>query len=139
MHLTLNPDWLRTSMKLWREVVEGKIPTHDKLKVHLITQHADNLQNFVNVGKAWLTVLKSCTPASIDEDKADFEMLLDEIKLFVKRAESSLDEMQMLGTQEVLIDGVQEMLADPEIGPSIRKMLDSLRKNTERGPKCPVD
>ena len=109
-------------MKLWREVVEGKIPVRDKIKIHLIVHRASNLKNFVSTGKAWLTVLNSCTPAN-ETETADFEKFLDGVNGFVKWAEAGLAEMQMFGTQEMLIDGFQELLADPELGPSLLNKL----------------
>ena len=59
MNLDLDIQWLRTSMTLWRDVVEHKIPVRDDLKVHLMSHQADNLKNFIQIGQSWKTVLEN--------------------------------------------------------------------------------
>ena len=131
MNLDLDTQWLRTSMTLWRDVVEHKIPVHDNLKVHLMTRQADNLKNFIQVGQSWKTVLGSCEPTSA-QDQRDFDALITQVDEFVAWAKSSLTAIEDLGAHEVAVDQAQALLADPELGPAIRSLLESIRKNNPR-------
>lgn len=47
MKLELDPDWLRTSMTMWRDAVDMKIPVHDNFKVHFIERRGSLLEGFV--------------------------------------------------------------------------------------------
>jgi hypothetical protein len=134
MNLDLDTQWLRTSMELWREVVEHKIPVHDNLKVHLMSRQADNLKNFIQIGQSWKTVLGSCEPTST-QDQLDYDALITQVDEFVAWAKSSLKAIEDLGTHEVAVDQAQELLSDPELGPAIRSLLDSIRKNNPRDDK----
>ena len=131
MNLNLDPQWLHTSMRLWREVVEHKIPVHDNLKVHLMTRQADNLKNFIQIGQSWKIVLGSCEPTSA-QDQLDFDTLITQVDEFVAWAKSSLKAIEDLGAHEVAVDQAQELLSDPQLGPAIRNMLQSIRKNNPR-------
>ena len=115
-------------MMLWREVVELKIPVRDDLKVHLRSHRASNLANFIEVGKSWKTVLGSCKPTDV-QDQLEFDALVAEIDEFVAWATSNLDELKNLGQEEVLTDVAQDLLSDPEFGPAIRGLLDSIRQH----------
>ncbi len=134
MNLDLDTQWLRTSMKLWREVVEHKIPVHDNLKVHLMSRQADNLKNFIQIGQSWKTVLGSCKPTS-PQDEVEFEALMAEVKEFVGWAKAKLEAIEALGVEEMFTDAAQDLLSDPELGPAIRGMLKSIRKQDPEGDK----
>jgi hypothetical protein len=127
MNLNLDAQWLRTSMDLWREVVEMKLPIRDDLKVHLMSRRASTLANFIEVGKAWKTVLGSCKPTT-PQDQVEYEVLMAEVDEFVAWAKSNLDDLKAMGEQEVLTDTAQDLLSDPMFGPAIRSMLNSIRK-----------
>lgn len=134
MNLDLDTQWLRTSMTLWRDVVEHKIPVHDNLKVHLMSRQADSLKNFIQIGQSWKTVLGSCKPTG-PQDEIEFEALMAEVNEFVGWAKAKLAAIEELGVQEMFTDAAQDLLSDPELGPSIRGMLKSIRKQNPDGGK----
>jgi hypothetical protein len=133
MKLNLDTQWLRTSMELWREVVEMRVPVRDDLKVHLMSHRASNLANFIEVGKSWKTVLGSCTPTD-PQDQVEFEALITQIDAFVAWARLSLDELKVLGQEEAFTDTAQDLLSDHEFGSAIRDLLYAIRKqNPDNG------
>lgn len=134
MNLDLDPELLRTSMTLWRDVVEHKVPVHDNIKVNLMSRQADNLKNFIKVGQSWKTVLGSCKPTS-PQDEIEFEALMAEVNEFVSWAKEKLEAIAELGIQEAFIDKAQELLSDPDLGPSIRNLIKSIRKQAPEGGK----
>jgi len=123
MNLDLDTQWLRATMKLWCEVVEHKIPVHGDLNVHLMSRQADNLKNFIQIGQSRKTVLGSCKPTSPQ----------DEIEALMAKAK--LAAIEELGVEEMFTDAAQDLLSDPELGPTIRGMLKSIRKQDPKDDK----
>ena len=60
MQIDLDPDALRSSMTMWRDSVDLKLPMLDEFKVHFMNRRQSILGNFVNTSNAWLMLLRSC-------------------------------------------------------------------------------
>lgn len=135
MKLNLDPNWLLLSMKMWREVVEMTIPMRDDIKVHILTKKREHLTNFVQTGKAWRTVLTSCEPAETPEDCAAFVELMTSLDEFLLWAQTSLDQLEKLAIEEVIRDGIEDVMSDPQVWPTIELMLKSLEKKPGQGGK----
>ncbi len=88
MKLELDPEWLRTSMNMWRDAVDMKIPIHDSFKVHFLEKRGNMLEGFVKTANSWMTVLRACKAEG--EDQAALESLMAEVKAFKKWSEGGL-------------------------------------------------
>lgn len=58
-----------------------------------------------------------------------------EVNEFVSWAKEKLEAIEELGIQEAYIDKAQELLSDPDLGPSIRNLIKSIRKQVPEGGK----
>jgi primosomal protein N'' len=121
MKLELDPEWLRTSMTMWRDAVDLKIPIHDSFKVHFLEKRGTLLEGFVKTANSWMTVLRACKAEG--EDQAALESLMAEVEAFKKWSEEGLSELANLAIQESLKDNVQPILQDPKLGRVVRKSL----------------
>lgn len=121
MKLELNLDWLCTSMELWRDAVDMKIPVHDNLKVHFLERRGQLLQGFSRTGADWLMVLNACEAEG--DDLAALEVLKAQVQEFKQWADDGLQELGNLTFRESLTDNIQQMLADPDLGEAVRRLL----------------
>ncbi len=131
MKLDFDADWIRTSMSLWRDVTDMKAKVHDDFLAHLMSRKKQNLTNFVATASAWQTLLRKCTPAS--EDAKVFQDLLSEVDGFIAWAQSGLDELQHLATQELIADGLDQLMQDPDIRKNIGNFLKNNPKKDGEG------
>lgn len=121
MKLELDPAFLRTSMELWRDAVDMKIPVHDTFKVHFLERRGQLLQGFSRTGANWLMVLDACKAEG--DDLAELAALKAQVKDFKQWADEGLEELRTLALRESLSDNIQQMLADPELGEAVRRLL----------------
>lgn len=119
MKIELNPEWLRTSMSMWRDAVDMNIPIHDSFKVHFLEKRGAILDGFVKTATSWSMILRTCKADG--EDQAALESLLADVEAFKKWAESGLSELSNLAVQETLKDNVQHMIQDPKLGRAVRE------------------
>jgi len=112
MHIDLDPEELRSSMTLWRDSVDLKIPMLDEFKVHFMNRRQSILTNFVNTSNAWLILLRSCK--AIDGGQGEFADLVSEVKVFYDWAQTELQGLQTLGRQASLTDQVEDFLKKPK-------------------------
>lgn len=129
MKLDFSPAWLQTAMSMWRDTVEMKIPVHDDFKVHFIEQRASLLAGFVKTATAFSMVLRACTAEG--QDLVELEALKAEVEAFKKWAEDGIKDLNTMALQESMTDNIQQLLADPDIGDAVRKLLDP--KNQGKG------
>ena len=95
MNIQIDPEHVRTSMSLWRESVDMKIPMRDEFKVHFMARRRDILHNFAATAKSWLMMLYEAKAG--DGEQADFEALVEEIKAFGAWASHEIEEIEKLG------------------------------------------
>jgi hypothetical protein len=87
MKLDLDPDFLRTSMTMWKDAVDMKINVHDDFKIHFMANRRSLLEGFLKTAAAWSMLLNSCKPAG----DADTEVLsalkadVDEFRLWAEQ------------------------------------------------------
>lgn len=112
MQIDLDPEELRSSMTLWRDSVELKMPMLDEFKVHFMNRRQSILTNFVNTSNAWLILLRSCK--ATDGGQGEFADLVSEVKDFHDWAQAELRALQTLGIQASLTDQVQDFLKKPK-------------------------
>lgn len=132
MKLDLDPDWLRTSMNMWRDAVDMKIPVHDNFKIHFLERRAALLEGFVKTGTSWLTVLRACKAEG--QDLVELDVLKADVEAFKKWADDGLKELNTMALQESMKDNIQQMLADPDIGDAVRKLLDPKKLGKDKPP-----
>lgn len=121
MKLELDPEWLRTSMSMWRDAVDMKIPIHDSFKVHFLEKRGTLLEGFVKTATSWMTVLRACKAEG--EDQAALESLMADVEAFKKWSEEGLSELSNLTIQESLKDNVQQIIPDPKLGRLVGRSL----------------
>lgn len=131
MKLDFDADWMRTSMSLWRDVTEMKVKVHDDFLAHLMSRKKQNLTNFVATASAWQTMLRSCKPTS--EDAQAFQDLQGEVDGFIAWAKGGLEELEHMALQEVITDGLDQLLQDPDIRKNIGKLLSNMPKKDGEG------
>lgn len=112
MQIDLDPDALRSSMTMWRDSVDLKLPMLDEFKVHFMNRRQSILTNFVNTSNAWLLLLRRCKP--IDGGESGFAGMVSEVKDFHDWAQAELQALQTLGSQASLTDQVQGFLKKPK-------------------------
>jgi len=112
MQIDLDPEDLRSSMSLWRDSVDLKIPMADEFKVHFMNRRQSILANFVNTSNAWLVLLRSCKAIDVGQD--EFAVLLSEVRDFHDWAQTELQGLQTLGRQASLTDQVEDFLKKPK-------------------------
>ncbi len=122
MRVELNPDWIRMSMILWREATDMKMPMADEFKLHFMERRGLILDNFIRTSRAWSMVLSHCVGQG-DSDAAELLALCAEVEAFGSWAKAEHRALEMMGLKESIADNVDEMLADPELAPEIRKLL----------------
>lgn len=97
MKLELDPEWLQTSMALWRKTVDMEMPIHDNFKIHVMEQRATILGNFVKTAQSWLTVLRSCSAQG--EYLVALDSLRAEVEAFKKWAQDGIDQLRKLASE----------------------------------------
>src|SRR5664279_4376936 len=66
MKIDFDPEWIRTSMEMWRKTVDVQIPIHDNFKIHFFEQRGTILARFAETSIAWGTVLRGCSASGAD-------------------------------------------------------------------------
>lgn len=66
MKIELDPEFLRTSMDLWRQAVDMEIPIHDSLRMHFFSRRGELLAGFVKTAGQWSMVLNACKATGED-------------------------------------------------------------------------
>ncbi len=112
MQIDLDPDALRSSMTMWRDSVDLKLPMLDEFKVHFMNRRQSILGNFVNTSHAWLMLLRSCK--ATDGGQNAFAGIVSEVKDFHDWAQAELQALQTLGSQASVTDQVQGFLKKPK-------------------------
>lgn len=105
MKLDLDPDWLRTSMTMWRDAVDMRIPIHDNLKIHFLERRASLLDGFVKTGTSWLAVLRACKAEG--RDLVELDALNADVEAFKKWADDGLKELHAMALEESKKDNKQ--------------------------------
>lgn len=105
MKLDLDPEWLRTSMNMWRDTVDMKIPIHDDFKIHFIEKRAVLLENFTKTGTSWMMVLRACKAAG--RDLVELDALKADVEAFKKWADDGLKELHAMALEESKKDNKQ--------------------------------
>lgn len=98
MKLDLDPDWMRTSMDLWRKTLDFEIPIHDNFKIHFMEQRSTILGNFVKTAESWATVLRSCSAQG--PDLVELDALKSDVEAFKKWAEDGQEKLRSLASSE---------------------------------------
>ncbi len=94
MKVELDPEFLRTSMTLWRDAVDMKIPVHDDFKIHFMENRAKILDGFVNTATSWSLVLNACKQVAPEAESLD--QLKADVQAFKKWANDGLAELRGL-------------------------------------------
>jgi len=126
MRLDLNPEFIRTCMRLWRDTIDLRVPMRDEFKVHMMGERRTILANFENVSDGWKMLLGRATPDSPDEEA--FRALVAEIEEFNAWAKGQLDELRGEVERESLRDSIHELLADPDIKRQFQDLAEAMRK-----------
>lgn len=120
MQLDLDPEHIRTQMRLRRAATDMKLPMDEKLKLHFITQRGPMLSNCSITAGSWMMLLHGCCAEG--EQKAHLEALKREILEFKEWAEDGMQELQRLGLQEA-VESDAVMPDDARLVASMRKLL----------------
>ena len=91
----------------------------------------EDVKNFVATASAWQTMLRSCKPTS--EDAQAFQDLQGEVDGFIAWAKGGLEELEHMALQEVITDGLDQLLQDPDIRKNIGKLLSNKPKKDGEG------
>lgn len=126
MKLDFDPAWLRTSMSMWRDATDLKVPLHDDFKVHFIEQRSSILAGFIKTATAFSMVLRACKAEG--EDLRELEALRTEVDAFKKWAETGLNDLNTMALQESMKDNMQQLLADPDVGNAVRKLIQDINR-----------
>lgn len=94
MKIDLDPEFLRTSMKLWRDAVDMKMPIHDDFKIHFMQNRAKLLDGFVNTAASWSIFLSACKQEAPELET--LAQLKADVQAFKKWAEDGLAELRDL-------------------------------------------
>lgn len=97
MKLELDPEFLTTSMGLWRQAVDMEIDLAPEIRSHLISRRGKLLRGFVKIASNWLTVLHACTATG--EDLIQLQTLVSEVEGFKGWAEAELSELEKLADE----------------------------------------
>lgn len=119
MQCTLDPEHLRSQMRLRRAATDMKLPMHARLKVHFMTHRAELLSNFSLTAGAWMILLHGCTT----REAAQLEALKADIVDFKAWADEELQALQRMGLQEAIAGGDSHMPDDPQLVAAMRRML----------------
>ncbi|MDO8770873.1 MAG: hypothetical protein Q7K57_19625 [Burkholderiaceae bacterium] len=94
--------------------------------VHFIEQRSSILAGFIKTATAFSMVLRACKAEG--EDLRELEALREEVNAFKKWAEDGLNELNTMALQESMKDNMQQLLADPEVGDAVRKLILDINK-----------
>ena len=94
MKVDLDPEFLRTSMTLWRDAVDMKMPIHDDFKIHFMQNRAKLLDGFVNTATSWSLLLSACKQEASEAES--LEQLKADVQAFKKWAKDGLAELRDL-------------------------------------------
>ena len=68
-----------------------------------------------------MTVLRACKAEG--QDLVELDALKADVEIFKKWADDGLTELNTMALQESMKDNVQQMLADPDLGDAVRRLL----------------
>jgi len=98
MKIDFDPEWIRTSMELWRKTVNMQIPVYDSFRIHFFEQRGSILVRFVETAKAWGTVLRGCSAAGAD--LVELNSIKADVETFKNWAENELKVLSSLASEE---------------------------------------
>jgi len=113
IQITFDPSFVRTSIALWRETTDMKIPVHDSFKVHFIQNRGPILRNFAKTARAWAMMFHGMEATSAQDAEA-LATVRNEIDAFGEWAKSELAKLQELADEEALRSGLDEAFLSPE-------------------------
>lgn len=128
IQIAFDPSFVRTSMELWRETTDMKLPVHDSFKVHFIQNRGPILRNFVKTAGAWAMMFHGLEATS-PEDAEALAAVRAEVDAFGEWAKAEIAKLAQLAEEEALRSALDEGFLSPEV--------QSLFKNF--GPKPPKD
>ena len=88
MRVELDAEHMRTSMAMWRDAVDLKIPMRADIRSHMLLMRAKILERFSAAAQAWQTVLNGCKAEG--PDAVELQQLKDEVEDFKVWAHESL-------------------------------------------------
>jgi hypothetical protein len=125
MKLDLDPSYLRSCMRLWRDSIDLKLPMADVFKLHMMQQRETILTNFESTASAWLMALRRAVPDA--DSKTDFDNLISEIEAFEACAKAGLKEISDMAMHEAVQGGIEDLLSDPIAAEAFRELAKRLR------------
>ncbi len=94
MKVDLDPEFLRTSMTLWRDAVDMKMRVHDDFKIHFMQNRAKLLEGFAKTATSWSMVLNACKQETPETET--LAQLKADVEEFKKWAEDGLAQIRAL-------------------------------------------
>jgi hypothetical protein len=124
MYINLDPDTLRTCMRLWRDSLSNAMPLAPEIHLHFIQERPTILRNYERTASAWLMAFRGAMPAPTDKDA--FESMITDIETFQAWAKTELETMGALALQTAIDAELDELRAShPEV---IARMAAYFRK-----------
>lgn len=131
MKLDIDPAYLLTCMRLWRDSTDLKIPMQDDFKMHFMEQRGTILESFKSTSGAWLMALRRAVPDA--GDQAEFEELLARIEEFEGWATTELQAIQGMAVAEEIQAGMEDLMRDPGTAKLLRGLAKKLRPPKDEG------
>lgn len=125
MKLDIDPAYILTCMRLWRDSVDLKIPMKDEFKLHMMQQRETILTGFESTASAWLMALRRAVPDA--DSKTDFDNLISETEAFEAWAKSELKTLNDIAVAELVHAGIEDILSDPIAVTALSKLARRLR------------
>jgi hypothetical protein len=125
MIVTLNPEWLRTCMDLWRDAAHRKVRSDGDLEFHFPGAQASLLEGFSGTAKSWLMVLRACKASSVDQDA--LAQLQAEVVALDEWARRELDALRRPSQEKCIGVKVRLLRAHRDTANATRPLLDQPR------------
>lgn len=113
IQIAFDPAFIRTSMELWRETTDMKIPVHDSFKVHFMQNRGAILRNFAKTAGAW-TMMFHGLEATSPEDAEALAAVRAEVEAFGEWAKLEIAKLERVAEEEALRTGLDEAFLSPE-------------------------
>jgi hypothetical protein len=126
MRLDIDPSYLRTCMRLWRDSVDLKIPMADEFKVHFMQERGTILSGFEKTASAWLMALRRAVPDG--DSQSDFEALISEIEAFEVWAKAELQTISDMAMVEDVKSSIEDLLDDPKAAAALRDLAKRIQR-----------
>lgn len=110
MKISLDLSFVKTVIELWRASTDMQIPIHDSLKLHLLQNRRQILDNFKTTANAWNMLLRTAVPDAGDE--VEFQETMKVIGEFHAWVERELTALEVLSVKEQVQSAVD---ADPTL------------------------